>query len=364
MYPKTSCGFKDIYKYFIEIGFRLLRSNGFLTFITPNTFIRQPRYGDVRRLMLENSIWKIVDLGEDIFKAIVPVAIFLSQKCNGTKVLMADMTKDADIRRAINNIRYSELSQNIFENTVNNIFVKPVELNVQTKLLSDILEMKDCGFKYQRSNVGLSQKGKNDLADRIFYTGNLEDKRDIRILIGKDIYAYYHCIHPNKVLRHNYNELLRENEGTYYNKRIMAAPKKIIWRQTAPYFIGTILKEPMFFGNTIQAGILREEYQNSLSYEYLCGLLNSTYLRSLYIHNVQESGRVFPQVKLEKLKPLPIVIAKKEEQIKIESLVEQIITAKSLDPQLDTSALEKEIDNLVYYLYNLTENEIRLLEQV
>lgn len=364
LYPKTSCGFKDIYKYFIEIGFRLLRSNGFLTFITPNTFIRQPRYGDVRRLMLENSIWKIVDLGEDIFKAVVPVAIFLSQKCNGTKVLMADMTKDADIRRAINNIRYSELSQNIFENTVNNIFVKPVELNVQTKLLSDILEMKDCGFKYQRSNVGLSQKGKNDLADRIFYTGNLEDKRDTRILIGKDIYAYYHCIHPNKVLRHNYNELLRENEGTYYNKRIMAAPKKIIWRQTAPYFIGTILKEPMFFGNTIQAGILREEYQNSISYEYLCGLLNSTYLRSLYIHNVQESGRVFPQVKLEKLKPLPIVIAKKEEQRKIESLVEQIITAKSLDPQLDTSALEKEIDNLVYYLYNLTENEIRLLEQV
>ena len=144
----------------------------------------------------------------------------------------------------------------------------------------------------------------------------------------------------------------------------MAAPKKIIWRQTAPYFIGTILKEPMFFGNTIQAGILREEYQNSISYEYLCGLLNSTYLRSLYIHNVQESGRVFPQVKLEKLKPLPIVIAKKEEQRKIESLVEQIITAKSLDPQLDTSALEKEIDNLVYYLYNLTENEIRLLEQV
>ena len=362
-YPKTSCGYKDIYKYFIECGFSLLKPNGFLTFITPNTFIRQPRYGDVRRLMLENNIWKIVDLGEDIFKAVVPVAIFLSQKCSGTKVLMADITKETDIRSAINNINYLELSQNIFETTVNNVFVKPVELNVQTKLLADILEMKDCGFKYQRSNVGLSQKGKNDLADRIFYTGELEDEKDIRILIGKDINTYYHSIHPNKVLRHNYNELLKENEGTYYNKLIMAAPTKLIWRQTAPYFIGTILKKSMFFGNTIQAGILRDEYQDLISYEYLCALLNSTYLRSLYIHNVQESGRVFPQVKLEKLKPLPIVVAKKEEQIKIESLVEKIITAKSLNPQADTADLEKQIDQLVYNLYGLNEDEIKLIEQ-
>ena len=313
--------------------------------------------------MLENNIWKIVDLGEDIFKAVVPVAIFLSQKCSGTKVLMADITKETDIRSAINNINYLELSQNIFETTVNNVFVKPVELNVQTKLLADILEMKDCGFKYQRSNVGLSQKGKNDLADRIFYTGELEDEKDIRILIGKDINTYYHSIHPNKVLRHNYNELLKENEGTYYNKLIMAAPTKLIWRQTAPYFIGTILKKSMFFGNTIQAGILRDEYQDLISYEYLCALLNSTYLRSLYIHNVQESGRVFPQVKLEKLKPLPIVVAKKEEQIKIESLVEKIITAKSLNPQADTADLEKQIDQLVYNLYGLNEDEIKLIEQ-
>ena len=55
----------------------------------------------------------------------------------------------------------------------------------------------------------------------------------------------------------------------------MAAPIKLIWMQTAPFFIGTILSEPIFFGNTIQAGVIKEEYKDSISYEYLCGLLNS-----------------------------------------------------------------------------------------
>ena len=68
----------------------------------------------------------------------------------------------------------------------------------------------------------------------------------------------------------------------------------------------------IFFGNTIQAGIIKEAYKDIISYEYLCGLLNSQYLRNIYEQNVKEGGRVFPQVKLEKLKPLPIVIPRRE----------------------------------------------------
>uniref|UniRef100_UPI0025911E71 restriction endonuclease subunit S n=1 Tax=uncultured Bacteroides sp. TaxID=162156 RepID=UPI0025911E71 len=56
--------------------------------------------------------------------------------------------------------------------------------------------------------------------------------------------------------------------------------------------------------------------------------LNSNYIRNIYEQNVKESGRVFPQVKLEKLKPLSIVIPTLEERKKIENLVTQIIDLK------------------------------------
>jgi len=46
----------------------------------------------------------------------------------------------------------------------------------------------------------------------------------------------------------------------------------------------------------------------------------------------------------------------------IESLVNQILAAKKQNPEADTSQLEKEIDQLVYRLYGLTEEEIEIVE--
>ncbi|NLJ08545.1 MAG: hypothetical protein GX437_12855 [Sphingobacteriales bacterium] len=53
------------------------------------------------------------------------------------------------------------------------------------------------------------------------------------------------------------------------------------------------------------------------------------------------------------------VVCKKAE---ITSIVDQILTAKKANPQADTTALEKQIDTLVYQLYDLTEAEIAIIE--
>ena len=48
---------------------------------------------------------------------------------------------------------------------------------------------------------------------------------------------------------------------------------------------------------------------------------------------------------------------------KITRYVDQILTAKKANPQTDTAALEAEIDQLVYELYGLTEEEIAIVEE-
>lgn len=178
----------------------------------------------------------------------------------------------------------------------------------------------------------------------------MENERDIPILIGKEINSFYHSLSPQKCLRYNYETLLKSNETTYYNKKIMDEPIKLIWRQTAPYFIGTILSNRMFFGNTIQAGIIKDKYKGVITYEYLCGLLNSQYLRNIYEQNVKEGERVFPQVKLEKLKPLPIVIPAPEERKIVEDIVLQIIALKSKFE--NTEKLEEQLNKFVAKLYS------------
>lgn len=355
-YPATSKGYKDIYKYFFDQGLRLLRNNGILSYITPSTYLRQPRYGDVRRVLLKYNILQILDLGEDIFEeAVVPVAIsILTKNDHSNQVKFVDLTKHINCentKECLYSITFNFVEQCYWNETINNIFIEEnISTNRNFIMLDEILEMKDAGFKYQRKNVGLSQKGKSDLPNRLFYASDsLESDRDIPILIGKEINSFYHSTNPSKRLRYNYQSVLRENETTYFNKEIMESPIKLIWRQTAPYFIGTILSEPIFFGNTIQAGIIKESYKGKVSYEYLCGLLNSSVLRSKYEQIVKEGGRVFPQVKLEKLKPLPIVIADIATKQRIEDLVRNIINAKK--NSLDSSSFEEELNEIVNKLY-------------
>ena len=369
-FPDTSHGFKDIYKYFFDFSLKAISTKGILSFITPNTYLRQPRYGDLRRILLTSSIIQILDLGEGIFKeAVVPVAITMINRVQRmSNVKFADLVKlinSDNVYLLLTTIDFVLIKQESWLRTKNNIFVEnTIEMRDNMIPLYDILDMKDAGFKYQRHNVGLANKGKNDLPQRIFYKGSSikEDQRDTPILIGKDINAYFYNDCPDKVLRYDFEERLKGNESTYYNKEIVGEPIKLIWRQTAPYFIGTILDQPLFFGNTIQAGIIKREYKESISYEYLCGLLNSKYLRYLYEQIVKEGGRVFPQVKLEKLKPLPVVVNRNDLQKKIEAVVREIIYTKKNKPNKDTSFLELEIDSLVYQLYELAEEEIKIVE--
>ncbi|WP_104718077.1 hypothetical protein [Helicobacter trogontum] len=45
------------------------------------------------------------------------------------------------------------------------------------------------------------------------------------------------------------------------------------------------------------------------------------------------------------------------------SLVEQILDSKAKDPTTDTKELESKIDFLVYKLYHLTDDEIKIIEK-
>jgi len=88
----------------------------------------------------------------------------------------------------------------------------------------------------------------------------------------------------------------------------------LLWRQTASVPIAVVDRIGIWFGRSVQSGVIKNTFSKKLSYEYLCILLNSSYIRKLYERSVQEGGRVFPQVKLEKLKPFPIKILTLDKQ--------------------------------------------------
>ena len=72
--------------------------------------------------------------------------------------------------------------------------------------------------------------------------------------------------------------------------------------------------------------------------------------------------QAFPQILMSDLETLPLRIIEQGEQKPFITLVDQILAAKQKDPDADTSALERQIDQMVCKLYGLTEDEIKIME--
>jgi hypothetical protein len=97
--------------------------------------------------------------------------------------------------------------------------------------------------------------------------------------------------------------------------------------------------------------------------KFLLGILNSSAIRFYWLNKFRDDRKIFPKIKGEYLKLLPVPKVDSLKQALIIQLVEQVIAAKGKNHTADTSALEWEIDKRVYRLYSLTPDEIRLVEE-
>lgn len=62
------------------------------------------------------------------------------------------------------------------------------------------------------------------------------------------------------------------------------------------------------------------------------------------------------------LSQIPVALPNKKVADSVVKLVDEILAIKKQDPSADTSALERETDQMVYKLYGLTEEEIKIVE--
>ncbi|MGL2852126.1 DUF7149 domain-containing protein [Helicobacter pylori] len=99
----------------------------------------------------------------------------------------------------------------------------------------------------------------------------------------------------------------------------------------------------------------------------ILGVLNSSFMSWYARENFKDkhmSGGYLGLNKgnLEKLPMFELTKSNKPTADKITALVDKILKSKAKDPKTNTQGLEKEIDALVYQLYNLTDEEIKIIE--
>ncbi len=108
--------------------------------------------------------------------------------------------------------------------------------------------------------------------------------------------------------------------------------------------------------------VITQKETGKLALKYLLALVNSKLMDFYHSLLNPEKGEALAEVKKENLKKLPIKDSSKKSQAPFIGKANKIIALKKANPQADTSDLEDEINRMVYKLYELTDEEIAIVE--
>ena len=372
----------DIDVAFCERAVALLHSNGVFGYIIPNTFLLGPYFDDLKRHILEHaSVRRIVDFGiNQVFpKPNVFTALLFLERRTGRSTPpepKAQIGKVADIQSFPLGLHFEELDRVELESLrwtpSSPLVARLLQCRPQ---LGEIAEVKDVGLNYWTQGRGKTRGG--SIADRVLYDGKREDPRDRPYLKGRDVERYF-IRFGNHWLRHDYQKRLNLRVDTFRFSPEFLERVKIVYRQTADRIIASLEPKKLLTDKTLHVIVLKSDWDGKMDLRYMLAILNSRLMIYLYEALAQEEGRTFAQVKIFRVKQLPIRIldlsdpGEKSRHERVVRLVDQMLdTKKRLAAarsdkdwnyyENKCAALDREIDATVYGLYSMTEEEIRIV---
>lgn len=142
-------------------------------------------------------------------------------------------------------------------------------------------------------------------------------------------------------------------------KDIFESAEKLMFRRVSSSLIFTYDNEQFYALNTLVI-VNKKDSDKGPNLKFILGLMNSKLMNYLYSNKFKSTKTVFSEIQARSVKELPIPKISEPQELEIIKLAEKIIELKK--GESETTALENEINQLVYQLYNLTEEEIEIIE--
>lgn len=354
-YPTGNSGIlQDSYISFIVLGLCLGTSDSILSYIIPNTWRLIIIASEFRKDSLSKfGLYKIDTFLNPVFdEAVVDCDIvFYDKKINETISLNIN---DAEKILKSNQISVATLvSQNVINSHLTDKQYNLIQkLRTDTEQLKNIMSIKN-GVKPYEVGKGNPKQTKVTLSEKPFTKNTKVDDTFVPLIGGSDFHRY--------TLKWNNDNYISYGPwlAAPRDAEIFEKNEKIIVRQTSDKLIATIIKKGFVMRNNTH--ILLSDKPN-YKLKFILALLNSKLFDFIYWTINPEKGEALAEVKATHLDQLPIKMADTKMQEKIEIIVDQILAKKSKENATDTSDLENQIDQLVYQLYELTEEEIKIIE--
>ena len=345
----------DLYKFFIERIKHIVKDFGFGTYIISNTFLSAKSFSKLRHLIInEFDINEIYELGLDVFdEALVENVILTLQKVKGSQNNAVAIKVDHRKYKSINS------PQQHYQIDLREIYDNEKAFNVYLKKDTELLISKLRENTIQLASISYCTVGINTgyIKDKLFATKQV-DSTYHKVLNGKDIMPYAiswkgDWIKYDKAYVDSFGELGRSLPPEY----IFTSEKILIQRTRR----GLKRKLVCAYDNGIYYNLNRLSNivitDSNYYILYVIALLNSK-LMDYYFNVVFNEYEVKPL----HLSQLPIHKLDKHEQAIFVDLAKIILAKKQENYDADVVSEEIKINELVYKLYNLTNEDINVIE--
>ena len=329
VYPQAS-GAYDLYILFLLQGIKL--SNNTFCWIIPNKLHVADYARQTLEVLTNNGLYSSLDVSIfNVFKeaSVYPIII------NGSKQ---------------NNWRYGRFSLDQYADLLKNKKVKQQDILINETILSS-------GIKVCSGATGFeAQKIKEFVHDH-------KVENSIPFTVSGNIDRYYYDNKNVKYMKDRYSDAYVYLDGSFSKGKVLlwSNPKIIIAGMTK-------VVEATYVQSSLAIGVGAYAIYdfNGINPYYILGLLNSKYTSYYLMNKFRDKHLAGGYLAINKstIEQLPFKIAEEESQTIIINNVKTILKAKSANPSADTTALESEIDRLVYQLYGLTDEEIAIIEKM
>lgn len=377
----------ETYCYFISLAFRLVNSDGIVSYIVPNNMFFQNENEKTRSLLLFNhQLIRAINLGDNTFEnADVPTCIFIARSKGSENYEL----EYSDYRK----YNISDIEWNKDYESISTALIKTVPAyvlglsNVNIRIINEIKRhsvLIDSIAEEMASGISTGGDKIFKIDKNIIIDFDIEENILRKVLVGSDI-EKYSITYQNSYLIYTTRETSISNFPKteiyleQYKDKLMQRSEskkgilpwyslgrnrypllfeepKIIMRQTSDNIRCVFDENGYYVLNSIL--VLKLNNQN-YNYKYLATVLNSTCIDFLYKNLTQEEGRTFAEVKPANVRKLYIPKATIEEQRLLSILYDYLVflkNPKQSEPFISLNSMfidlfEKIIDGCVYELF-------------
>lgn len=323
----------DIYLLFIEFGLSICKKEGQLCYINPIRFFSSDYGQSCRTLIIKDHLLKrIVDVSQiEVFKSA------MTYPC----VLHIQNRKEADYSIEFYAPDCLQVIDNVANGLCKLLYKKNILGDPEHRIIvsenHNLIRKIDQNSKPVETWFKVSRGLPNNKVD----------------FMGDDYYALKSTMVKKYRITDAYKLIDTDFSGAFRDEMIIL-PRTVLFLQATMKEKNIVLLDRIYY-------LTQKVPVNT---RFVLGVINSKVTNFWFEHyygTTKVSGGYF-DLNGTQIKSIPVPNATTKQQNEISSLVETILKMKKQDISADTSALEREIDRLVYGLYGLTEEEVRVVE--